>query len=489
MPDLQSTNRVAIGIVRETTFGVTPTSPAIKALRTTASSLASSPQTVTSDEIRGDRQLTDLILVGHQAGGDVAQELSFRGCDDALEEALQGTWSNNPVITNIIADTQISDVSTTALTVASGGAAFVAGMLALMSGFGTAANNKVARVVSSTGTTITFPASTFTAESVVPLGATARVVGFAGASGDIVATTTGGNALTSTSLDFTTLGISAGEWVRIGGASAGSQFATAACNGWARVSAITATRLSLAIVPAGFTADAGTGKTIEVYTGDFLVNGSTKRSSTIERQYLDHSPVSYEYLTGQVLDTAVLDLRAKAVARLTSTYVGSKGSVTTTRVSGATDVAAPTNDVLNTSANVGRIGVGGSAVSGPNYVTSARATIRNNLRRQDAIGEMGSVNIGNGEFNVSVDLSAYFGDSTELAKVYGNTETSFDVRLGGTDANGETIVFDFPKGKYGSGSPSVSGKNADVMLDTTFQALRDPTLGYTMSIGRFWYLP
>lgn len=488
MADLQSTNRVAIGIARESTFGTTPANPVFKALRTTSSALAAAPQTVTSNEIRGDRQVSDLILVGYQAGGDINQELSFRASDDAIEEALQGTWSNNPVIVNATADTEISDVSTTALTVASGGAAFVAGMLALMSGFGTAANNKVARVASSTGTSITFPASTFTAESVVPLGATARVIGFAGASGDIVATTTGGNALTSTSLDFTTLGISVGEWVRIGGASAGSQFATAASNGWARVSAVAANRLSFSVVPPGFAADSGTGKTIEVYTGDFLINGSTKRSNTIERLYLDHA-TSYEYITGLTLDALVLDLRAKAVATLQLTYIGDQGSIAGSRLSGATDIAASTNDVMNTSANIGRIGIGGSAVSGPNYLMSARVEFRNNLRRQEAIGELGAVGIGNGEFTVTGTLDSYFGDRTELTKLYNNTETSLDIRIGGTDTNGETLLFDFPRVKYSSGSPSVSGKNADVMLNLGFQALKDNTLGYTAACGRFWYLP
>jgi len=27
------------------------------------------------------------------------------------------------------------------------------------------------------------------------------------------------------------------------------------------------------------------------------------------------------------------------------------------------------------------------------------------------------------------------------------------------------------------------------MISAGYKAIRDPTLGYTMSIGRFWYLP
>lgn len=491
MPDLQSTNRVAIAKVREATFGVTPASPAFKAMRQTSSSLSASPQTVVSAEIRADRQVSDLILVGMQAGGDVGGELSFGAWDDEIEEALEGTWSNNPSITVATIDTEISDVTATTLTVAAGlGTPFKTGMLARLTGFTTAANNKVAVVSSSTSTTIVFPASTFTIEAApIPVGAAVRVVGFAGAAGDLVAVTAGGNALTSTTLNFTTLGLSPGEWVRIGGATVGSQFATAANNGWARISAVTANRLSFGIVPAGWAADTGTGKTIEVYTGDFLVNGTTKRSNTIERQYLDHSPVTYEYLRGQVLDKFSINAPAQQIATCTMSYVGADAVTQTTRFAGATDVAAPTGDVLNTSSNVGRIGFGGTTITGPNYVMSATIEVNNNLRRQNAIGSIGAVGIGVGELSVTGTLETYFGDATVYAAVVNNTKTSFDLRLGRADGDRPTVVFDLPSLKLSGGSPNVSGKNADVMLSAPFQAFRDATLGYTISVGRFWYLP
>jgi hypothetical protein len=39
--------------------------------------LAFVPNTITSEEIRPDRQISDLILVGAEAGGDTGIELSF----------------------------------------------------------------------------------------------------------------------------------------------------------------------------------------------------------------------------------------------------------------------------------------------------------------------------------------------------------------------------------------------------------------------------
>lgn len=493
MPDLQSTNRVALGKVRESTFGVIPNNPAFKAIRQTQSGLNANPKTVITSEIRSDRQVTDLILVGEEAGGSIGGELAFGSADDDLEEALQGTWSNSPSITVVTTDTEISDVSTTTITVASGGAAFVAGMLTLTQNLPTAANNKLARVNSSTGTTIVYPAATFSADAVIPVGASVRQVGFQGASGDIAAVTAGGNGLTSVALDFTTLGLQVGEWVKVGdGDNAGCSFSgTAADNGFCRVSGVVAHKLSFDRVPSGWAADAGAGKTISVFSGDFLTNGSTKRSNTIERQYLDHSPVTYEYLRGMTLNTLQVDAKQQAIATYSKNYLGRDAYLPSpmARVAGATDVAASTFGVLNTSSNVGRIGFDGSTITGPNFVMSAQININNNIRAQQAIGSIGAVGTGNGEFTVTGQLETYFGDPSIYNKVINNTLTSFDIRLGRLDGNRESLLIDLPSIKLSSGSPSVSGKNADVLLQCGFTAVMDAIKLYTIGIGRFWYLP
>jgi hypothetical protein len=491
MPVLQSTNRVKLSKVRETTFGVTPANPVFKAVRETSSSLAANPKTVISAEIRPDRQVTDLILVDEDAGGDVAGEIAFGVADDDFEEALQGTWSNNPSIVVATADTEISDVSATTLTVAAGGAAFAAAMLTTMSGFSTPSNNKLARVSSSTATAIVYPAATFTAETVpIPVGATVRHVGFEGASGDLAAVTAGGNGLQSTTLDFTTLGLSPGRWIKVGdGDNAGHSLATAADNGFCRISAVTAHQLSFDVVPTGWAADAGAGVALRVFAGDFLVNGSTIRSNTIERQYLDHAPVDYEYFSGQALNVLAVDAKQAAPATYTKTYVGKSAIITPVRAAGATDIPAPEFGVLNTTSNVGRIGFNGSAVTGPNFVLTASFNINNNLRAQKAIGVLGAVGIGNGEFTVTGQLQTYFGDASVYSQILNNTQVSYDMRLGRKDGNRETLLFDFPAIKLSSGSPSVGGKNQDVMIQAGFTAFRHVALGYTVSVGRFWYLP
>lgn len=488
MVDLQSTNRVKISKVRESTFGVTPTSPAFKTQRIVSHGLAVNPQTVVSNEIRQDRQRKDVILTGYQAGGTVTGEAAFWALDDHLEEALQGTWATQPSRDNAgTADSVITNVATSGTIVTcTTGAAFVAGQLVLFSGFGVANNNGLFNCTTGSATAPAFSGSGITDEAAPAANAVMRVVGFKGASGDLVAAA---SALTSTSLNFTTLGLTVGQWVKIGGSAAGDQFATAACNGYARISAIAANTLSFDRLPTGWTTDSGTGKTLAVFVGDVLTNGSTKRSNTIERQYLDHSPASYEYLTGQTLDRFSLSIQAGQVVTYSEDFVGADGSITTTRVSGATDTAAPTNDVLNAASNVANIAFDGTIIAGPNYVMEATVEFNNNLRRQMAVGSLSAVGIGNGEFAANLTLNSYFGDKTVLDKLLANSLTSVYFTIGRTDSNNESYLFDFPSVKLTAGSPSVSGKNADVMLPAQAAAIIDSTYGYTAAVNRFWYLP
>lgn len=494
MADLQSTNRVGLAKVRETAFGVIPANPAFKQIRQTSSGLNANPKTVITAEIRPDRQVTDLILVGEDAGGTVGGELAFGVADDDLEEALQGIWANNPTIAVATPGIEISAVSTTTLTVATGGLAFIQGMLTLLSGFPTPANNKLAAPVSSTATSIVYPAATFTSEmATIPTGATVRTVGFQGASGDLAAVTAGGNGITSTALDFTTLNLSVGKWIKVGdGDNTGCAFTgSAANNGFCRIASITARKISLDLVPPGWAADTGTGITLRIFSGDFLTNDSVKRSNTIERQYLDHSPVTYEYMRGMTLNTLQIDAKAQSIATYTKNYLGRDAYLPSpmARVTGATDIPAPTYSVLNTSSNVGRIGFDGSTIKGPNFVMGATISVNNNIRSQPSVGSIGATGTGNGEFGVTGTLDTYFGDPSIYQKIINNTLTSFDIRFGRNDGNREAILFDMPSIKLGSGSPAVSGKNSDVMINASFTAIKDVIKLYTISVGRFWYLP
>ena len=480
------TNRVALGLVEESVFGTTPASPAWVSQRITGTpNMAFEPQTEISEEIRSDRQITDLILVGAEAGGDVGMELSFDAQENVVEGALQNDWdvkayrAGSAQITNV-------DAIGTQYDVTNVNDAFAVGMLVKASGFTDGSNNGTFRA--ETGSSSTQVERTGVANETP--GATAKLVqvGFEGTSGDITATAGATNSLGSTTLDFTTMNLNPGEWLKVGGTAAGTKYDTAANNDWVRIAAgagsITANQIVLDVVPSGWATDAGSGKTIRVWQGQSIINASVSKSYSLERQFTDHSPVTYEVFTGMKVNTLEWQFNAQSIVTSTVNYIGKNSAMSTTRTASSTDVAATTSEVMNTSSDVGRIGENGAPVGDPNFVLEASVNVNNNLRRQNAVGSLGSVGIGSGEFNVSGSLNTYFGNLTVAQKVIDNSESSFDIRV--FDTANQAMIFDVPKLKFSAGSPSVPGKNQDVVVNLEYQGFRHPDFGYTLLIQRFY---
>ena len=65
----------------------------LRELRFTNESLNYSAQTAVSEEIRSDRQVSDIIRTGVESGGDVGVELSFGAFDDLFEGMLYNDWT------------------------------------------------------------------------------------------------------------------------------------------------------------------------------------------------------------------------------------------------------------------------------------------------------------------------------------------------------------------------------------------------------------
>lgn len=92
---LASGSRHDIAYVAEVTPGTTPGTPAMKRLRYTGTTLNLTKDALTSEEMRADRQITDLRHGNKRVGGDISFELSYGAFDDWLESALQAPWATN----------------------------------------------------------------------------------------------------------------------------------------------------------------------------------------------------------------------------------------------------------------------------------------------------------------------------------------------------------------------------------------------------------
>lgn len=93
MPVLASTSRAQLRYVVESVFGTIPVAGNPNNLRMTGESLTFGVTTGSSNEIRADRQKTDLIQLDAQGAGGVNFEMSYCEYDALLEAAFQGTWA------------------------------------------------------------------------------------------------------------------------------------------------------------------------------------------------------------------------------------------------------------------------------------------------------------------------------------------------------------------------------------------------------------
>ena len=96
-------NRVSLRYVKEVTPGVTPNA-ALQEVRMTGESFSGSRTSISSNEIRADRNISDLVTTAENASGSLEFELSPGSYDDFLAAAVGGVWDNDVLVNGINED-------------------------------------------------------------------------------------------------------------------------------------------------------------------------------------------------------------------------------------------------------------------------------------------------------------------------------------------------------------------------------------------------
>jgi len=488
-------NRVRVAGIRETTLGVMPANPLLRTAGITAEGLSIAPQFFVPNEIRADRMSADPSLINLMIGGNENFELAFipdaSFNSEVFRSAFFSSWSRGPCwdnsdptfgsITGVTA-TGIAFTDSAALPNGFSGTSLAAGMIVRLTGFGQANNNTIYRISASVAASCTIAGGTV--EASPPSTARMKVVGFQGIAGDITATATG---LASTSLNFTTLGLQVGQWLKIGDASAAAFgfTGTAANNGWARISGpITANAIPLDNLPTGWAADAGAGQTIRVFFGDTIRNGTTRTSLAIEKTFLSQATPTRIQYRGMAVDQLGLSFQTGQAILASASFMGTDYAQGTSAISGAVYNPAPSSAKLTANASVGRIAENGVAISTANWVRSLNLTLANNIRRIEGVGKIGAYELGVGEVTVSGTLETYFSDNTLLTKLLGQTVTNINARA---QANNQAMIVGLPRVTLTGGDPNAQGKNQDVTLPLSFVTSIDPVTNAEIIFDRFEY--
>jgi hypothetical protein len=88
---MSDSNRLRVSIVKESTFGTTPGSPAMKVLQVTGQSMRDRVGYTQSNIINDDRNVEELVRLSKSAAGTIPIELMFSPTGDALEMLLGAT--------------------------------------------------------------------------------------------------------------------------------------------------------------------------------------------------------------------------------------------------------------------------------------------------------------------------------------------------------------------------------------------------------------
>lgn len=482
---MSSSNRTQVASVIETTVGTTPVTPRMRARRMAGEGLKWLPTFVDSGEVRSDGMNAPPIKTGEDSNGDIKFEFSYptqnSPADVDISSAFRAAWANvNSRDNDGVADSIITAVATsgTILTVLTG-TAFVASELYLWAGLGVAGNNGVFKCTTGGATAPVFAGSGITDEAVPPAAARIKCVGFQGASGDITATASG---LASTALDFTTIpGIAAGKWLKIDSTTSAMGFATAALNDWLFITAVTAHAITCSNLPSGWTTDAGTGKTIKVYFGDQVKNGTTMIGQSIEKGFLGMVTPVYILQPGCVASQYAMNWTAKQKITGSVTFMGmtgaSQGTVTQDASVDAT-TSLTSYPIMACGQNVGRVGEAGATLASLNFVKSLTLQIDNTITPIEAVHTVGAAGLTLHSMKVTGTLETYFGDNSLLAKFFAGTITSLNVR---TVGNSRAVILTLPQITYNAnGSPNAGGMDQDVMLPLGWKASKEETVTNAM---------
>jgi len=461
--------------------------------------------TVAPNPINPSRQRRKGVTTDLNATGGFNHNLTFQN----LTHLMQGVMfadirrKGRQAVTAVDIDGSNPDEYEVAAT-----AGFLVNSLIKGIGFANSGNNGLHVVTAvTTNASVEVATGLLTAEAAPPTGARIDVVGHQATSADIDVDVSGDlPAITSTTLNFTTLGLVPGQWVFVGGDTSGTRFVTAANNGFKRIRSIAANRLTFDKSFSAMSNETGTGITLRLFFGDVLRNetGSLikRRTYNVERLLgapddANPSQIQSEVLKGAVPNEFTLNIPSADLVSADLAFVATDNEQREATVGpkqSSVQIFQSAKE-YNTSSDVGRIRL--STVSQTDeapaalfaYVTEATISINNNVTPNKAVGVLGAFEVTAGTFAVSGELTAYFSNVAAIQSVRNNADVTLDISFV-KDNTG--IVFDLPLIALGDGRLNVEIDQPITLPLTTDAATGQDvaqTLDHTLLITYFNYLP
>lgn len=491
-----STNNVSLAYCKEASLGVLPGTPEWKTLEPNSiENFGATIVTTPRNPISKDRQRKKGTVTDLDSAVGFGADLTMEHVLDFFSNFVMAGWTG-PLVFGAYETDTITGVDGTAEEYdVSANGDLAAGTLIYARGFTNSDNNGLKTVAAgATGTTIAVEED-LVDEVSPPDEARISVCGFEGATGDLEIDASGD--LISTVLDFTTLGLTVGQVIWVGGVAALNYFATAVDRGWARITAIAANKLTLDKKSAVWTVDAGAAKEIHIFFGRFLRNVTVDDSDFLEESlqfeavWTDLEAVGtdcYEYAKGNYCNEFTLNLGIADKATCSFGFIGTDTEPpSTTRDPEGANALSPIQVVaFNTSADIARLRITEVDETGiSTYFKSLNLTLMNNVGPEKALANLGAVFMNYGNFDVNIEAQLIFTNKEVPAAIRANTTLTMDFSLRNEDG---ALFFDIPAMTLSGGDKELP-ENESVLINTPAQAFEDTTLETSIGISLFPYAP
>jgi len=496
-----STNTISIAYAKETSLGVLPGTPQWKLIEpNTINVFGSTIATVARNPISKDRQRKKGTTTDLDSAAEFPADMTAEHALDFLSNFMFASWTDvevwGPYETNTVVD---ADATGDSFGVSAGGA-LAALTLIYARGFTNAANNGLHVVdAGSTGTEIEVTSSLVT-EASPPTTARIEVCGYRTDTGDLDVTVSGTSVtLTTTTLDFTTLGLTVGQTIFVGGEAAANKFATnpTANSGYLRIVSIAANSMVCDKSSGNWVTEANTTQDVDIYFGRFLRNVAVDNADFLEESiqfeatWTDLEAVgtdAYEYAKGNYCNQLTLNLPLSDKATCEFGFVGTDTEPpSTTRASEAENAISPIQtEAFNTTADIARLRITQTDETNlTSYFKTLTLTVNNNVTPEKVIASLGAAFMNIGNFDVSIESQVIFTDKAIPTAIRNNTTLTMDFSLENSDG---AFFFDFPAITIGGGDKEFP-ENESVLMNVPASCFEDPTLGYSMSISHFPFMP
>lgn len=450
--------------------------------------------------INPSRQRKKGSITDLDAGGGFNQDLTNTNTQKLLQGFMYASFREKPMAA-------VTSVSATGVVVADE-TLFFANMLVLASGFNNSANNGLKLVTSVDAGTSEVRFAGTAVEGSPPADAKIVVVGYQAAAGTLDVVVTGNFAtITSTAgVDFTTLGLIAGEFMYVGGDGAGLAFATAANNGFKRLYSVAAGALVIDKSVAAMVAEASTTETVQLFFGRVLKNelGSliVRRSYNVERQLgapdtSTPSQFQAEYLVGAFGNEMTINIEQADKINVDFSFVALDNQQRTAAegLKAGDRMTIEEADAYNTSTdfNSMRLALFNGADEAPDplfaHILDLAVTVNNNVSVNKAVAVLGGFDVTLGIFEVSAEVTAYFSTVETVQAVRNNENVTFHAAIAKNNAG---FVLDLPLVALGDARLEVEIDEPitlPLMMDAATAVALNPDTDYTMLWCFFDYLP